>query len=411
MTRPWWAVIAPYAATGGAVAYGALRTYWALGHRPYFPPMGYDLVVTSGWGAVGLCAAAAVLAPLVAAVPRGRYAPAARAAAVAVATGLVISSAFIVPDLVALLFPGIGVPSPAAPASRAACLALGIAVALTALASRRTSRKSCPYCGRPPESAHAHDASTDAARTHGASVHEAGVDGASALDPRAQDASRSARLHAPGAARAHAPRTDGPRSYVDRPHATRQANLEPGHAARVAPGWAVIAAYVAVAGCLVRFGAQAAIGFGADSVPIGEDSRVAWVAFAGCMLLAGTLLPLALVYRWGRVFPRWTLFLAGRRVPRTLLAVPACFVSGGLLVYFGTGLGQLVIAAMTGQALTSPEIPGGFLWTAVLAYVMWGAGLAVATVAYLRRTRPACAHCGHGGAVDTASATVRAALL
>jgi len=333
--KPWWATAAPYAATGGGLAYGALRTHWALGHSPYFPPTGPDLGAMSGWGAVVLCAAAVVLAPLVTAAPRLR---AARVAAALVAAGLAVSSCMIVLDVVALLFPGIGIPTgPGAFASRAACLAVGVALGLTALAARRTARGTCPYCGR----------RTDAV-AHGGTV----------------------------------------------------------------PRWATVAAYAATTGCLVRLAAQQAIGFGAT--PIGHGSpgaAVAAIAFTVAMLLAGTLLPLALVHRWGRVFPRWTLFLAGRRVPRLLPAVPACFVSAGLLAYFGTGLGQMIVATVTGAPLFAADVPDAFVWTAVLAYLVWGAGLAVATVSYLARTRPGCARCGRGTPVDIAFGTVRAALL
>lgn len=332
--RPWWAKAAPYAAAVGGLAYGALRTYWAMGHRPYFPPAGDDLGVMSGWGAVGLCAAAVALAPLVTAVPRARSP---RIAAVGVAGALALSSFMIVLDVVAVLFPGIGIPSsPGALASRAACLAIGVALALTALAARRTDREACPYCGR---------------------------------------------------------RDCAPRS-------------------RAVPRWAMVAAYTAVAGCVVRLVSQLAIGFG--TAPIGHGSlgaAIAALAFTVCLLLAGTLLPLALVHGWGRVFPGWTLFLAGRRVPRPLLAVPACFVSGGLLAYFGVGLGQMVVAAVTGAPLFAPGVPAAFVWTAVPAYLVWGAGLAAATVSYLTRTRPRCARCGRGGPVDTEFRTLRAALL
>lgn len=335
--RPWWTPAAPYAAAIGALAYGTLRTYWALGHRPYLPPVGPDLGVFSGWGVVALCAAALVLAPPTAAFPRARCGGALRVAAGTVAAALVVASHLIVLDVVALLFPGIGIPSSTgALASRGACLLLGVALGLTALAARRAARGACPYCGR----------------------------------------------------------TGGPGRHED------------------VPRWAYAAAYTAVAGCLVRFGAQYAIGF--TTAPVGHGSlgsAIAAVAFTVAMLLAGTLLPLALVHRWGRTFPGWTPFLAGRRVPRPLLAVPGCFVAGGLLAYFGVGLVQLAAAAVSGHRILSAGLPPAFWWTAVGAYLVWGAGLAVATAAYLARTRPRCAHCGHGGPVDTASRTVRAALL
>jgi len=40
-----------------ALTYGALRTYWALGHGPRFPTAPADIPVLEGWGIVALCAA------------------------------------------------------------------------------------------------------------------------------------------------------------------------------------------------------------------------------------------------------------------------------------------------------------------------------------------------------------------
>jgi hypothetical protein len=51
--------------------------------------------------------------------------------------------------------------------------------------------------------------------------------------------------------------------------------------------------------------------------------------FEAGFVLAGTLLPLALVHSWGRVLPRWVPLLAGRRVPRWLLLGPAFGIAAG----------------------------------------------------------------------------------
>lgn len=142
------------------------------------------------------------------------------------------------------------------------------------------------------------------------------------------------------------------------------------------PGWAFAGAWVAVAGCLVRIGAQVAVGFG------GMPLNGSVVVFEGGFLLAGTLLPLALVYRWGRVWPRWTLFLAGRRVPRWLVLGPAAVFSVGLVVYFGIALGQMIVSPVSGGSL-----PAAFYWVAVPAYWAWGWGMGAATVAYFQVTR------------------------
>lgn len=142
------------------------------------------------------------------------------------------------------------------------------------------------------------------------------------------------------------------------------------------PRWAFVGAWAAVAGCLVRIGAQVAVGF--DGMPLNGSVMV----FEGGFLLAGTLLPLALVYRWGRVWPRWTLFLAGRRVPRWLVLGPAAVFATGLVVYFGIALAQMITGPVDGGTL-----PDAFYWVAVPAYWVWGWGMGAAAVAYYQVTR------------------------
>lgn len=61
------------------------------------------------------------------------------------------------------------------------------------------------------------------------------------------------------------------------------------------PRWARIAGYLAVTGCLVRLAAQYAVGMAATPFPAGPSVIVFEVGF----LLAGVLLPLALVHPWG----------------------------------------------------------------------------------------------------------------
>ncbi len=60
---------------------------------------------------------------------------------------------------------------------------------------------------------------------------------------------------------------------------------------------------------------------------------------------------LGLVQRWGEVFPRWMIGLAGRRVPIALAVVPASIVSvllivGGIGIW--SGLAQMVANAAAG---------------------------------------------------------------
>ncbi|MFD0418602.1 hypothetical protein [Streptomyces sp. NPDC127108] len=114
--------------------------------------------------------------------------------------------------------------------------------------------------------------------------------------------------------------------------------------------------------------------------------------------LLGVFLTLGLTHRWGQVFPRWTLPLAGRRVPRLLPLVPA-WLTGFALALYGTLLtfGSLLMAV---GLLPEPEPEGvfttgsGLVWMVAfggLAFGGLGWGLLVAARSYAGRTRP---HCG-----------------
>lgn len=149
-----------------------------------------------------------------------------------------------------------------------------------------------------------------------------------------------------------------------------------------APWWAFAGAYVVVAGCLARMGAEGLAGLmGEASV---DSAGWGWWVFVGLLVLTGTLLPLALVYRWGRIWPRWVPPLAGRHVPRWLVLGPALFVGAGLAGYFGVAG---MIAWATGDNVDGP------LWYLALVfpgYTAWGLGLLVSSVSYFSLTRPEC---------------------
>ncbi|MBC6463179.1 hypothetical protein [Actinomadura sp. HBU206391] len=163
---------------------------------------------------------------------------------------------------------------------------------------------------------------------------------------------------------------------------------------RRTPRWAFWAAYLSVAGCLVRIIAQVRIGFAQSPLSAGASAMLFEVGF----VLGGTVLPLSLVHGWGRFWPRWVPRLAGRRVPRRLVLWPACGISGGLIVYFGLTQLQMIFERLQGRNPFPAEgglaLPETFFWIAVPAYLTWGAGMAVAAVAYARRTRAPCGTCG-----------------
>ncbi|NEE01950.1 hypothetical protein [Phytoactinopolyspora halotolerans] len=159
------------------------------------------------------------------------------------------------------------------------------------------------------------------------------------------------------------------------------------------PRWAFGMAYVAVLGFLVRLVAQLVVGLNESPLTTG----MSLLLFEFGFVLAGTLLPLALVHRWGRIWPRWAVGLAGRRVPRWLVLGPAAGIAGGLVIYFGLLLGQMTVARLNGRNPFPPsgglDLPEAFFWFAVPAYLVWGIGVAAAALAYFRRTRRPCPTC------------------
>ncbi|MGC5287592.1 hypothetical protein [Micromonospora sp. DT231] len=155
--------------------------------------------------------------------------------------------------------------------------------------------------------------------------------------------------------------------------------VRPGHRRAAPARWARWAAYVAVAGLGTRFAAQGMVG--------GLAQNAAVIGLEVGLLLAGGLLPLALVHRWGEVWPGWVPLLAGRTIPRLLLLVPGFGLGAGIVAYFGMGLVQLVSGSAS-------EFSDTFLWVAMSAYWVLGLGLVVASGDYHLRTRGACAACG-----------------
>jgi hypothetical protein len=141
------------------------------------------------------------------------------------------------------------------------------------------------------------------------------------------------------------------------------------------PSWVATAgACLAVAGCLTRLGAQAAVGFG--QTPFGGSHSV--MIFEGGFLLVGTALPFLLAHPIGRRFPRW------------MLLIPGFVIGAGMSAYFDVGLIQMVVAVAQGEPIFSDiGLPDSFFWVAVPAYVVWGAGLTVAARGYQFATRKA----------------------
>jgi hypothetical protein len=121
--------------------------------------------------------------------------------------------------------------------------------------------------------------------------------------------------------------------------------------------------------------------------------------------LVGALLMLGLVQRWGEVFPRWMIGLAGRRVPIALAVIPAALVSvllvvGGIVIW--SGLARMVAALAAGGA-ADIELIGAIIFQVgpTLLFPVWGLALAVATLGYYYRRRGPCSVCGRGATGET----------
>jgi hypothetical protein len=112
--------------------------------------------------------------------------------------------------------------------------------------------------------------------------------------------------------------------------------------------------------------------------------RPSWPTVAAGFLGVGlaVFLLLGLVQPWGMVFPRWTLWLAGRRVPRFLPLAPVWLIAPTLALY---GTGSLIYAFFTEYGVVSL---GG---AASIAFGGYGWALGVAAVSYQLRSRPLCA--------------------
>ena len=155
------------------------------------------------------------------------------------------------------------------------------------------------------------------------------------------------------------------------------------------PRWAWVAAWVAVAGWLIRVLAQAVVGFGDLAGAVGT-----LLLFEAGFMLAGTVLPLALVYPWGRVVPPWVPLLAGHPVPRWLVLGPGLGLGAGMSAYFGFTLVTMVVSTLAGTAaFADGSLPLWFWWVAVPGYLVWGLGLGVAALGYRQLTRPVCHVC------------------
>lgn len=160
------------------------------------------------------------------------------------------------------------------------------------------------------------------------------------------------------------------------PQCGRRHGRSPERRTDPSPWWACAGAHLAVVGLVVRLSPALVEGLPLDG-PGGAGFRI----FLGLMVLAGTVLPWALVHPWGRVWPTWTPW-AGRPVPRWLVLGPGVFMGVGLGAYFGVG-GTIALAVGA-----TPTDAGALLM--IGGYTLWGLGLLVGSISYHRLTKAEC---------------------
>jgi hypothetical protein len=191
-------------------------------------------------------------------------------------------------------------------------------------------------------------------------------------------------------------RRDGPEGWQGPNQAARWGRTAV-YVAMVAPVFYAITRYAWALGI--------PLGMSEESLRQGQESGM-WISglFLATFGLVGTVLMLGLVQRWGEVFPRWMVALAGKRVPIALAVIPASLVSV-LLVVGGIGiwadLGQMV-ANLAAGGVEGMEIIGSvtFLLGPTLLFPVWGVALAVATLGYYYRRRGPCSVCGRGASSE-----------
>jgi hypothetical protein len=164
--------------------------------------------------------------------------------------------------------------------------------------------------------------------------------------------------------------------------------------------WGRIAVYVAmvvpVLYALTRYAWVLGIplGMSEEHLRSGQESGT-WISglFLANFGLVGAALMLGLVQRWGEVFPRWMIGLAGRRVPIALAVVPASIVSVLFMV------GGITIWSAYAQMADAAAATGENIWIVVgptFLFPVWAVSLAVATLGYYYRRRGPCSVCGRG---------------
>jgi hypothetical protein len=185
---------------------------------------------------------------------------------------------------------------------------------------------------------------------------------------------------------------------------TQEGWTSPDQSARWGKIAVVVAMVVPVFYAITRYAWALGFPLGMSDVYLRRgQERGTWIGglFLATFCLVGALLMLGLVQRWGEVFPRWVIGLAGRRVPIALAVVPAA-LSAVLLIVGGIGIWSGVGQMIDNASAAGVEAVGSigeviiFQLGPTLLFPVWGVALAVATLGYYYRRRGPCKVCGRG---------------
>lgn len=156
--------------------------------------------------------------------------------------------------------------------------------------------------------------------------------------------------------------------------------------------WAVVAAVIPALYAATRLAWVAGYPLGLerdDYDALVRDGMLPAALGLAVFALVGSVLTLGLFQRWGEVFPRWMVGLAGRRVPVALAVVPATVVAVAIVP---ASIALLAVA----PAQLGTSAAGWAALGPMLLWPLWGPALGAATYAYHLRRRPACTVCGQG---------------
>jgi len=119
----------------------------------------------------------------------------------------------------------------------------------------------------------------------------------------------------------------------------------------------------------------------------------------GSVCLAGGILTLGLIQKWGEAFPQWFPFINGKRVPILLAVIPATCVAiavtaAGFAFTFAFITVKLHLVSTDNILLNQSQIWGSI--GPMLLWIPWGAALGLSSIAYYYRRRGRCNYCGMG---------------